>query len=852
MKHSPSTHPMCRMKQRASILTLPFLTLGLASVPLVEMQAATTYTYSRTSNNTSGTATQWAAGTNWNAIPVSGSDTILTFSGTLAASATIFTNNDIAGNFQLNRLNFAYVGPFSGTAPSVTISGNPLEFVSDGITTPTLSINATGTIKPTFTLSNNIILTNALTIDAGLGNSGTLSGVISGSQSLTKTGVGTLVLSGANTYTGATKINGGTLNLTGSIDSGSALEIGASTLAYAPTVGSSTQTFNGTTVNSGGSTITNATGGNTLNLGALTHNAGGLLNISSLVGTTTTSTAVDSTGILGTWATTGSGTSLTYAAGGGNSAITAYTGTAASTAANVTDTTGAVNYDVAAAGTLGASASFNTLRYTGIAGTIAGAFTTNGLMNAGTGALIYSGNVTIGANKELVIVGNTQATTISGSIADSAGGASGLTYGGPSAGRLTLKGGHTLTGTLTVNSGTLDLWDTANAYTNNINLASTSAVLDAANTGNGTVITINGNITGSGKISKGSGVSTMVLNGNNDFTGGVAMAGGVLVMGSGLNNGLGTGTLTWSGGQIQSSDNSSRTIANALSMGSNAIALGAIQGASTGLGDLTFTNTASTVSVGGAKTWTVNNSTTVTFANNWSGNNGFNVTKAGTGTLVFNGNLNNGTSTVVVNAGTFILNGTNAYTGATTINAGTLLVNGSIAGTVTVNSTGTFGGSGTASGAATAASGSFLSAGASSGAVGTLTFSSTLDISGLASGTGGLLFDLAGTGASDKIVLTSGALSIGSGVLDLDDFSFTTLGGYGVGTYTLLSTSTSIVGTLGSNLTGTVGGLNGVLSISGNDLVLTVSAIPEPATYAALAGLGVLGLAVLRRRRDRA
>ena len=48
------------------------------------------------------------------------------------------------------------------------------------------------------------------TFDTG-GNNATLSGVINGPGSLTKTGAGTLTLAGASTYTGATWINGGTL-----------------------------------------------------------------------------------------------------------------------------------------------------------------------------------------------------------------------------------------------------------------------------------------------------------------------------------------------------------------------------------------------------------------------------------------------------------------------------------------------------------------------------------------------------------------------------------------------------------------------------------------------------------------
>jgi len=440
---------------------------------------------------------------------------------------------------------------------------------------------------------------------------------------------------------------------------------------------------------------------------------------------------------------------------------------------------------------------------------------------------------------------STNSTTITAAIA----GSSGFTKAGT--GRLILNGTHSsLTGAITVSAGTLDLYDTTSAYANDISLSTSSSVLDAANTGSNTTITVSGNITGAGKVTKTSGVSTLVLTGDNTYSGGTSLSAGTLVIGNGLNNSIGTGTLTLSSGAFRASDNASRTIANAISMGSSGLRFGGLQGDTTGLGDLNFTSTTST-SIGGSKTWTVNNSTTVTFANAWTGNSGWSVTKAGTGTLVFNGNLNSTGVGVIVSAGTFALNGAaSSYTGTTTVNGGTLLINGAKTGTgtVAVNSTGTLAGSGTVGGAVTAASGSFLSAGASSGTAGTLTFSSTLDISGLAAGTGGLLFDLGATGSSDKISLTSGALSIGSGVLDWNDFSFSALGGYGAGTYTLFSTSTSIVGTMGSNLSGTIGGLSGALSISGNDIVLTVTAIPEPATYAMLAGITILGVAFWRRR----
>jgi autotransporter-associated beta strand protein len=223
----------------------------------------------------------------------------------------------------------------------------------------------------------------------------------------------------------------------------------------------------------------------------------------------------------------------------------------------------------------------------------------------------------------------------------------------------------------------------------------------------------------------------------------------------------------------------------------------------------------------------------VNFTNTISGAGA--ITKVGTGTVSFSRPGPNG----------------NTYTGGTTIAAGTFLANGvnsTGTGAVVVNGGATLGGSGAlgnaTTGAVTAQAGAFLAPG--DGGAGTLTFNGALDVSGLASGTGGLLFDLGAT--SDQIVLSAGTLNIGAGILNFDDFNFTTLTGFDVGSYTLIATSTSIVGTLGSALTGTVGGLNGVLSMVGDDIVLTVTSIPEPSTYAALFGVVALGGAAWRRR----
>jgi fibronectin-binding autotransporter adhesin len=222
-------------------------------------------------------------------------------------------------------------------------------------------------------------------------------------------------------------------------------------------------------------------------------------------------------------------------------------------------------------------------------------------------------------------------------------------------------------------------------------------------------------------------------------------------------------------------------------------------------------------------------------------------------------------------AGSLTLTNFNSYIGPTVVEAGTLALSGSISGSSTIAVQGgatfdvtpvlggfslgspgvlqTLKGSGIVLGNLAMTADSKLSPG---DAAGTLTIAGNLDLTGAVSGsaTAALIFELGALAASDKVAFTTGALTIGTGVLAFNDFAFTAQAGFGPGTYTLFDGNLPISGTLdAANRSGSVGGFTGTLSLAdnGNDVVFTV--VPEPASTTLLvASLGSLvGLRRFRR-----
>jgi fibronectin-binding autotransporter adhesin len=122
----------------------------------------------------------------------------------------------------------------------------------------------------------NFLLGADRTFSVASGNTLTVNNVVSGANALTKTGTGQLTLAGANTYTGTTTVNAGTLllNASGTLASGSNLVVNSTTAATtaAVTLGAGfTQTIGTLTFSGAGGAASNnnvtLNTGSTLTLG---------------------------------------------------------------------------------------------------------------------------------------------------------------------------------------------------------------------------------------------------------------------------------------------------------------------------------------------------------------------------------------------------------------------------------------------------------------------------------------------------------------------------------------------------------------------------------------------------------
>jgi outer membrane autotransporter protein len=548
--------------------------------------------------------------------------------------------------------------------------------------------------------------TQTLTLRGANAGNSIISSVIgdgTGTVALTKTDAGTWILSVANTYTGATAVNAGVLNIrnntaTGTAAGGVTVASGAAIQTQGGiTVGDEALSLNGTGVGDTGA-LRNISGDNswagvitlagatrinsdadTLTLGEggitgaqnLTVGGAGNTNISGVIVATTTLTK-DGAGTLilggantyiGNTNISAGTLSVTNAAALGPGATTAVTCGATLEINNVAVTNEAIYLSVGAAGTP--------------------AFLT------GTGTASLGGDITLCAFGGNSTLGGTGTMTLSGVIG---GNGQGITKTGT--GTITLSGANTYTGATTVNAGKLSITSATGLGTT----AGGVSVADGATLDlNGTfdvgteAVTLNGGSTLSSTSGTNSISGTITVAGNSiaDVSTSLTLSGSVLgSTGAGFQilDKNGAGTLTLSG----TSDNTS--LATTVDAGTLILAKTPA--------DVGFNATArvtvngGTLQLNGTENRQIWDAAIVTLNGGTFDQNGKNET---IGTLVLKGGAISGLGTLTnssdidaqsgssatilggavgltkTTAGTVTLSGANTYSGATAINTGTVV-----------------------------------------------------------------------------------------------------------------------------------------------------------------------------------
>lgn len=644
---------------------------------------------------------------------------------TTLASALSSANVSLSASVKINdTANVALTSTGSGvltlTAPDITLAGR-------------------------YSVNGGLALANTDTSSAVLG-------VISGAGGLTHNGSGTLTLSGANTYSGATTVSTGSLQVTGSgiLGTGNVAVASGSSLHFNTTGYQSGTTLGGALTGAGLVEIAGGQSTSQIRLsgddsafsGTIQVDSGARLNLQAA---SSGSAAADfvvngllveqvngATFNLGSLSgagklSVGGGATSSVLVIGGNDKSTTFSGIIG----NCCDNTSLTKVG---SGTLTLS---NANTYTGATTISGGVLQIGGSGSLGSGSYAGALSIASGATFEY---SSSAAQTLSGVIS----GAGTLTKDTATS-TLTLTGTNTYTGGSTVNSGTISTSVTNGFGTGSVAIGSAGTMLASAS---GSNINVNNAITGTGTATLSS----------------VPAATSVYVFGD----------LSAFSGTINAGTGTNQQIRLETTNAGAAGAAWAVNGTVTGEVSGTF----AMGSLSGSGSLMANGSSAVVYQ---VGNLNTNTTFSGV--VADHGSGANGTSVALtkVGSGTLTLTGTDTYTGNTTVNSGTLVLSGglnvgtgtattSVASGATLSGTGTI----TASDLSVSGSGTINLSGANqigaistSGAIGSITLANAEAITvGSMAATGAIAVTTSGA-ASDITVGTGSVLSTSGASISL-------------------------------------------------------------------------------------
>ena len=522
-------------------------------------------------------------------LTVGGDNTSTTFSGSLGGTGGALVKTG-SGTLTLDSGN-----TYTGTT---TITAGGLQIGNGG---------TTGSLSTSSTITNNGVLTFNRSNNLAQGTDFSAT-AIGGSGSLVQSGTGNLTLSSANTYSGGTTLNSGTLVLNNST-----------------AIGTGALSINGGTLNNTSGTSITLSSNNTQNWNA---------NI-AFTGTNDLN--------LGTGAVAlGNSASRTVTVNSGNLTVG---GVISGTSSSLT------------------KAGAGTLRLTGSNSYSGGTTISAGILEiAGSGTLNGAGNI---VNNGTLLWNSSDWTTFSGIIS----GSGGITLNGT--GRIQLSSSNSFTGGVVINAGTLRFGgDNVISASNNVTINGGTLEADtigrpftislltlaSGNVSQNTLTATNGYIlqngsvsailAGTGALTK-NGSGTVTLSGNNTISGATTVSDGTLVLSG--NGTLGTSTISLTGGTLDLGGKSLTNTFSSLTGGTLANGTLTNNGGNYALQN----GTVSAVLAGtNGLTKTGSGTTTLTGSNSYSG-----ATTIAGGTLLLSGTGTLGTSAISISSGTLDLGG---------------------------------------------------------------------------------------------------------------------------------------------------------------------------------------------------